>query len=118
MKWVLLTLARELTNLSVTASTIDSVQGEEGDVVILMAVRSTNKQDTNLSFVEDPRRLDVTLTRARHCFWVVGNVDTLKQTASWEHYIADTDRRGVCVVQNCLPPQRDMTGFRVSIRVS
>ena len=48
--------------------TVDSFQGREADAVILSMVRTTD-----LGFWEDPRRIVVALTRARHCLRVVGH---------------------------------------------
>ena len=49
--------------------TIDSFQGHEADAIILSVVR----QET-IGFWSDYRRLNVALTRARHCMRVVGSV--------------------------------------------
>ena len=47
--------------------TIDSFQGQEADAIIVSVVRHEN-----LGFWSDYRRLNVALTRARHCLRVVG----------------------------------------------
>ena len=48
--------------------TIDSFQGQEADAVIVSVVR----HEEDLGFWSDYRRLNVALTRARHCLRVVG----------------------------------------------
>lgn len=50
--------------------TVDSFQGQEADAVVLSIVR---RED--IGFWQDERRLNVALTRARHCLRVVGAVD-------------------------------------------
>ena len=59
---------RELLGLGiVNVHTIDSYQGQEADAVILSMVR---RED--IGFWQDARRLNVALTRAKHCLRIVG----------------------------------------------
>ena len=53
------------------------IQGNERDVIIISLVRSTNSK--NISFIADPKRLNVMLTRARKKLIIIGNTKTLKQ---------------------------------------
>lgn len=66
------------TKLVVDVSTVDSIQGQERDIIILSAVRSCPEgAGVNLQFLSDERRMNVAFTRARHGLWVVGDSRTL-----------------------------------------
>ena len=60
----------------VTVSTVDAFQGSEKEVIILATTRSNDSAD--IGFLEDPRRFNVSITRAKRLLVVVGNFETLK----------------------------------------
>jgi len=66
---------------NVLLSTVDSSQGCEADIIILSLVRQGGDQDP-IGFLRDQRRLNVSLTRAKHQLVCVGNVRSLSQTKS------------------------------------
>jgi len=55
---------------------IDSWQGRETEVMIMSAVRSNTKG--NVGFIDNERRINVALTRAKHGMIIIGNSNTLK----------------------------------------
>ena len=58
--------------------TIDSIQGMEFDIVIFSFVRSFSKKyDRVVGFLDDMRRLNVSLSRAKKKLILLGNKDTL-----------------------------------------
>lgn len=59
--------------------TIDSIQGSEFDVVVLSLVRSfnPNKSKRKVGFLDDLRRLNVALSRAKKKLIIIGNSQTL-----------------------------------------
>ena len=59
----------------VEASNIDGVQGREHEVIVLSLVRSNS--EGKLGHVDDRRRLNVALTRAKRGLVVIGDRDTL-----------------------------------------
>jgi len=65
--------------------TVDGYQGMERDVIIFSAVRC-NKSGS-LGFLRDPRRLNVTLTRAKRGLIVVGNLETLIHDPNWKDWV-------------------------------
>ena len=60
----------------VEAANIDAFQGREKEVVVLSLVRSNREHE--LGFVDDIRRVNVGLTRAKRGLVVIGGKDTLK----------------------------------------
>jgi hypothetical protein len=60
----------------VEMSTVDSFQGQEKDIVLISMVR-TNR---SIGFLNEYRRLNVALTRAKYIRWVVGNKGRLLQS--------------------------------------
>ena len=72
----------------VQVSTVDSFQGGEKDIVILSTVR-TSPSD----FLDNPRRINVALTRARHHLIVVGHHSALLQSAVWKPVVTFVSAR-------------------------
>lgn len=56
--------------------TIDNIQGQEYDIVILSFVRSFRGK-RKVGFLDDLRRLNVALSRAKKKLIMVGNIETL-----------------------------------------
>lgn len=58
--------------------TIDSIQGTEFDVVVVSLVRAFNpRSHQTVGFLDDMRRLNVALSRAKRKLIIIGNLDTL-----------------------------------------
>jgi len=56
-------------------STIDSFQGQEADAIILSLVRSNPNQQ--IGFLNDYRRINVAMTRARKQLYIIGDSSTI-----------------------------------------
>lgn len=69
-----------------TIGTIEAIQSDTKDVIIVSFVRSNDEADTGfLTFpTEGPRRLNTILTRAKKRLVLIGDWDTLRQPASRE----------------------------------
>lgn len=94
-------LRRELSRsdiqpaLSVEVNTVDGFQGREKDVIIFSCVRSS--QRGGIGFLRDIRRLNVAITRARFCLFVVGNVNTLVRDETWRALVTSARERQLII---------------------
>jgi predicted DNA helicase len=74
----------------VEVKTVDGFQGREKEVIIISLVRSNPQQE--IGFLEDLRRLNVALTRAKRKLIIVGDAKTLSQNEVYRkliHYIKE-----------------------------
>ncbi|XP_031126983.1 regulator of nonsense transcripts 1 homolog [Ipomoea triloba] len=65
----------------IEVASVDSFQGREKDFIILSCVRSNEHQ--GIGFLNDPRRLNVALTRARYGIVILGNPKVLSRQPLW-----------------------------------
>jgi superfamily I DNA and/or RNA helicase len=66
----------------VQVSTVDAFQGAERDIIIVGCVRTRN-----LGFIEDCRRMNVAITRARRHLIVIGKESLLRRNQHWRYII-------------------------------
>ncbi|KMZ84833.1 hypothetical protein PVBG_04249 [Plasmodium vivax Brazil I] len=52
-----------------------------------------NKRGNNIGFLKDERRLNVALTRAKDCLWIIGNKKNLEKNAMWDSLIKNAVAR-------------------------
>ena len=69
----------------VDINTVDGFQGREKDVIIFSCVRANG--GSGIGFLEDIRRMNVGLTRAKYSLWVVGNETSLRASQPWSRFI-------------------------------
>jgi hypothetical protein len=81
-------IRRRLPDMEV--STVDGAQGREWDVVLYSTVRSNPQH--RLGFLEDERRLNVAVTRARRNFILVGDERTLHDNAAFADLLASLEK--------------------------
>uniref|UniRef100_A0A8D8YH08 NFX1-type zinc finger-containing protein 1 n=1 Tax=Cacopsylla melanoneura TaxID=428564 RepID=A0A8D8YH08_9HEMI len=60
-------------------STVDNYQGEECQIILLTLVRSNS--DNKIGFLATPNRVCVALSRAKHGFYLIGNMNCLEKSS-------------------------------------
>ncbi|ETV95350.1 hypothetical protein H310_11240 [Aphanomyces invadans] len=86
------TLVRQQGFHDVEVNTVDGFQGREKDVIIFSCVRTES-----IGFLRDLRRLNVGMTRARYCCFVLGNVPTLNRDPTWRQLVDSAASRQLLI---------------------
>ncbi|PBQ31854.1 IGHMBP2 family helicase [Sphingobacteriaceae bacterium] len=81
----------KLQNLSV--KTIDGFQGEERDVIYISLVRSNEKHE--IGFLNDLRRMNVAITRAKKKLVVIGDSATIGSSDFYQQFLEYCEKNGM-----------------------
>ena len=76
-------------------ASVDSFQGREKDFIIISCVRSN--EDLGIGFLSDPRRLNVSITRAKYGLIIVGNARVLSKNQIWCNLLNHFQNEGLLV---------------------
>ncbi|RWW90321.1 hypothetical protein BHE74_00000543 [Ensete ventricosum] len=108
-------------------ASVDSFQGREKDYIILSCVRSNEHQVTHvlntqshggIGFLNDPRRLNVALTRARYGIVILGNPKVLSKQPLWNSLLTHY-KEHECLVEGPLNNlKQSMVQFQKPKKVS
>ncbi|XP_038048963.1 uncharacterized protein LOC119722737 isoform X3 [Patiria miniata] len=84
----------------VEISTMDQFQGREMEVVIVTCVRTQASSyclgsscGLPSNFLNDRKKMNFILTRARYCLYIVANLSSLQNSKDWGALAADAERR-------------------------
>nr|TKS00006.1 uncharacterized protein D5086_0000188140 [Populus alba] len=81
------------SGFTVNVRSVDGFQGSEEDVIIISTVRCN--ASGSVGFLSNRQRVNVALTRARYCLWILGNGATLVNSDSiWKKLVTDAKERG------------------------
>ena len=72
-------------------NTTDAFQGRESEVIIFSCVRASPAG--GIGFLQDIRRMNVGLTRAKSSLWVLGNSQSLVRGEFWKKLVVDAKNR-------------------------
>ncbi len=78
-------MKKTLGDLSVEVDSIDGFQGREKEVIILSLVRAN--LEGNIGFLEDVRRLNVAITRAKRKLIIIGHGATVKHHPVYKEWL-------------------------------
>lgn len=90
---------KEFENVSVR--TVDGFQGQERDVIVFSAVRCN--EHGFVGFLDDEKRMNVLLTRARRGMIVIGNKKTLGKCDLWNKWIEWVEENELA--RDCTPDE-------------
>ena len=82
---------KKLQELSI--KTIDGFQGQERDVIYISLVRSNDRQE--IGFLNDLRRMNVAITRARKKLVVIGDSATIGATPFYKRFLEYCEKHGL-----------------------
>lgn len=84
---------------SIEFNTTDAFQGRESEIIIFSCVRASTQ---GIGFLNDVRRMNVGLTRAKCSLWVLGNSDALVQGEFWKALVVDAKERNLYTKDNII----------------
>ncbi|ORY29239.1 P-loop containing nucleoside triphosphate hydrolase protein [Rhizoclosmatium globosum] len=86
----------------IRVGTVEEFQGDEKKVIILSTVRSSAQwiekdQKFNIGFLRNPKRFNVSISRAKSLMIIIGNPEILCGDKYWEKLVRYCEVNGACV---------------------
>lgn len=79
-------------NIKIDVNTCDGFQGQEKDIIILSCVRAFDSGNS-IGFLKSYQRINVALTRAKHCLIICISAKALTKDKTWEALVDDARER-------------------------
>ncbi|KAK6760821.1 hypothetical protein RB195_022040 [Necator americanus] len=95
-------LERAADELGVELSTVDSVQGREKEVVLLLTTR-THVAPESAEFLDEYRRMNVAISQCRQGQFIFGHVRSLRRVPFWGRVISWASSLNAIVPATDLP---------------
>lgn len=76
----------ELNKYNIEIETVDGFQGREMEIIILSMCRSF-EESNNYGFIDDKKRMNVSISRSKCSLWIFGNCEYLKNATNWKELI-------------------------------
>ncbi|WKX90919.1 hypothetical protein Q1695_009625 [Nippostrongylus brasiliensis] len=89
-------LASFASAAGVALHTVDSIQGREADIVLLLTTRTDISPETG-DFLDDAFRFNVAITRCRHGLFVLGSPSALSTLPNWGRLLDWASHHGILV---------------------
>ncbi|KAI8502705.1 hypothetical protein Bbelb_194070, partial [Branchiostoma belcheri] len=105
-KWLIETELIRSGNNQVEVGTVDGFQGREKDIIILSCVRACSSSGS-IGFLCHRQRMNVALTRAKFCLFIVCHEASLRTNRDWQSCMEDARRRGLLVDVKGLGSEED-----------
>lgn len=96
-------------------NTTDAFQGRESEIIIFSCVRASPAG--SIGFLQDIRRMNVGLTRAKSSLWVLGHGQSLSRGEYWKKLVVNAQERGSYITGNLLSMLQKPDKAREAIRV-
>lgn len=81
-----------LKDIDISVNTVDAFQGQERDLIYISLVRSNGKGE--IGFLNDHRRINVAMTRAKKKLIIVGDSATIGNHRFYQDFLAYCDEHG------------------------
>lgn len=79
----------------IEVNTVDAFQGREADIIIFSCVRASKSK--GIGFLNDVRRMNVALTRAKHFLFVIARVDSIMVNPYWKELVDQVNSKNAII---------------------